>query len=122
MTPDLLPSDIVGLNVYNPKNGSFQLRKGPIFSNIILADELNRVNPRTQAALLEAMQERQVTIEGKTLQLEKPFMVLATQIPYGTVGTYPLSDVQIDRFAFYVDVKYPSHKEEIEIISKDRSY
>lgn len=118
MTPDLLPSDIIGVNVYNPRKGDFALRKGPIFANIVMADELNRASPKAQAALLEAMQERQVTIEGVTLPLERPFMVLATQLPYGTAGTYPLTEVQMDRFAFRLDVDYPSAEEEIEIISR----
>jgi len=118
MTPDLLPSDIVGVNVYNARDGSFTLRKGPIFANVVMADELNRASPKAQAALLEAMQEKQVTIEGVTLPLERPFIVLATQLPYGAVGAYPLTEVQIDRFAFKLDVDYPSLQEEIEIISR----
>lgn len=118
MTPDLLPADIIGVNVYNPKKGVFTLRKGPIFTNVVLVDELNRAPPKTQAALLEAMQERQVTIEGTTIPLDKPFIVFATQIPYGSPGTYPLTEVEIDRFAFKVDVGLPSFDEEIEIISR----
>ena len=118
MTPDLLPSDIIGVNVYNPRKGDFTLKKGPIFANVVMADELNRASPKAQAALLEAMQERQVTIEGVTLPLERPFIVLATQVPYGAAGTYPLTEVQIDRFAFKLDVDYPSSSEEIEIISR----
>jgi len=118
MTPDLLPGDILGVNVYNPASGSFSLKKGPVFANILMVDELNRASPRTQSALLEAMQERQVTIEGVTLPLERPFMVVATQLPYGSVGTYPLTEVQLDRFAFKLEVKHPSEAEELEIMSR----
>lgn len=117
MTPDLLPADIIGTTVYNISKGVWDLKQGPIFANIVLIDELNRATPKTQAALIEAMQERQVTIEGQTIPLPTPFLILATQLPYGE-GTYPLSDVQIDRFAYRVDVKYPEFNEEIEIISK----
>jgi len=118
MTPDLLPSDITGVNVYNPRDGSFTLRKGPIFANVVMADEFSRASPKAQAALLEAMQEKQVTIEGVTLPLGRPFIVLATQVSPGTTGTYPLTEVQIDRFAYKLDVDYPSVEEEIEIISR----
>jgi len=118
MTPDLLPADIVGTNVYNPKDGSFSLRRGPIFANVILADELNRATPKVQAAFIEAMQERQVTIEGNTLPLERPFMVIATQMPYGTAGTFPLTEVQMDRFAYRIDVGYPTEDEEVEVVSR----
>ena len=118
MTPDLLPADITGSQVYNPKNGEFSLRKGPVFANVILADELNRASPKTQAAMLEVMQERQVTIEGVTLAVERPFTVFGTQIPYGTAGTYPLTEVQIDRFAFKIRVGYPTFEEEVEIVSR----
>ena len=97
-TPDLLPSDIVGTMVYDPKTGEFKLRKGPVFANIVLADEINRASPRTQSALLEAMQERQVTIEGVTYKLPDPFLVLATQNPIELEGTYPLPEAQLDRF------------------------
>lgn len=117
MTPDLLPADIIGTTVYNISKGVWDLKQGPIFANIVLIDELNRATPKTQAALIEAMQERQVTIEGQTIPLPTPFLILATQLPYGE-GTYPLSEVQIDRFAYRVDVKYPEFNEEIEIISK----
>lgn len=118
MTPDLLPADITGSQVYNPKNGEFSLRKGPVFANVILADELNRASPKTQAAMLEVMQERQVTIEGVTLAVGRPFTVFGTQIPYGGAGTYPLTEVQVDRFAFKIGVGYPSFEEEVEIISR----
>ena len=117
MTPDSLPADILGSYVYDQKNGTFELRKGPIFANLVLVDELNRATPKAQAALLEAMQERQVTLEGETVRLDEPFMVIATQVRYGTPGTYPLSEVQSDRFAFSVHVDYPSPDEEMKIIS-----
>jgi len=118
MTPDLLPADIVGTNVFNPKDASFRLRRGPIFANVILTDELNRATPKVQAAFIEAMQERQVTIEGNTLPLERPFMVIATQMPYGTAGTFPLAEVHIDRFAYRIDIGYPTEDEEVEVVSR----
>ena len=118
MTPDLLPADIVGTNVFNPKDASFRLRRGPIFANVILTDELNRATPKVQAAFIEAMQERQVTIEGDTLPLERPFMVIATQMPYGTAGTFPLAEVHIDRFAYRIDIGYPTEDEEVEVVSR----
>ena len=118
MTPDLLPADVLGCYVYNIAEGKFVLKKGPIFANIVLADELNRASPKTQAAFIEAMQEKQVTIEGTTLPLPRPFFVIATQVPYGSPGTYPLTDVQIDRFAFRVIMGYPSFEEELSIISR----
>ena len=118
MTPDLLPADIIGTYIYNPQTATFNLKKGPIFANIILTDELNRASPKTQSALIEAMQEKQVTIEGQTLPLPTPFLVIATQTPYEIAGTYPLSEVQIDRFALKIEVTYPNPQEEIEIISK----
>jgi len=118
MTPDLLPADIVGTYVFDPKDASFSLRRGPIFANVILADELNRATPKVQAAFVEAMQERQVTIEGNTLPLERPFMVIATQIPYGAAGTFPLTEVQIDRFAYRIDVDYPTEDEEVDVVSR----
>ena len=117
MTPDSLPADILGTYVFDQKKGTFELRKGPIFANLVLVDELNRATPKAQAALLEAMQERQVTLEGDTMKLEQPFMVIATQMQYGTPGTYPLSEVQSDRFAFSVHVDYPSAEDELKIIS-----
>lgn len=118
MTPDTLPADILGTMVYNVKDGTFYLKKGPIFSNIILVDELNRAPPKTQAAFIEAMQERQVTIEGVTYPLESPFLVIATQLPYGSPGTYPLTEVQMDRIAYKIKVGHPTPDEEVEIISK----
>jgi len=117
-TPDLLPADIVGTNVYDQKSGRFYLRKGPIFANIVLADEINRAPPKTQSALLECMQERQVTIEGETYYLPKPFMVLATQNPIELEGTYPLPEAQVDRFFFKLIVEYPNPEEELEILKR----
>ena len=105
-TPDMLPADVLGFHMYRA-DGTSSLIPGPIFANVILADELNRTNPRTQAALLEAMQEHQVTIEQETHQLERPFIVIASQVPYGDPGTAPLSDVQIDRFLFRVCLYNP---------------
>lgn len=118
MTPDTLPADILGTYVFDQKKATFELRKGPIFGNVILVDELNRATPKAQSALLESMQERQVSFEGDTLKLNEPFMVLATQLHFGSAGTYPLSEVQSDRFAFSIELGYPSMEDETEIISK----
>ncbi|MEM3403469.1 MAG: MoxR family ATPase [Nitrososphaeria archaeon] len=118
MTPDTLPADILGTMVYNMKESTFYLKKGPIFSNIILVDELNRAPPKTQAAFIEVMQEKQVTIEGTTYPLERPFLILATQIPYGAAGTYPLTEVQVDRFAFKIKINHPTPEEEMHILEK----
>ncbi|MFH2028633.1 MAG: MoxR family ATPase [Nanoarchaeota archaeon] len=115
-TPDLLPADIIGTKIYNHKDGSFNTKKGPIFSNFILADEINRAPPKVQSALLEAMQERQVTIQGDTFHLDRPFLVLATQNPIETEGTYALPEAQVDRFMFKLLIDYPSKSEEKEII------
>ncbi len=115
-TPDMMPGDITGFYVYSP-DGESRFIEGPIFANIILADELNRTTPRTQSALLEAMQEYQVTIEGKKFTLTKPFMVIATQVPAGGEGTYPLTDVQIDRFLLRVKSQYPGKEDEKKIIA-----
>jgi MoxR-like ATPase len=115
-TPDLLPADILGTQIYRPHNGSFEIKKGPIFNNIILADEINRAPAKVQSALLEAMQERQVTIGGQTFILENPFLVLATQNPIEQEGTYPLPEAQIDRFMLKIRVDYPSADEEKEIM------
>jgi MoxR-like ATPase len=112
-TPDLLPADITGTYVLSPKEGTFTLRAGPIFANIVLADEINRAPAKTQSALLEAMQEHQVTIEGDRFELPAPFMVLATQNPIDLEGTYPLPEAQIDRFLVRVHISYPSHKDEV---------
>ncbi len=115
-TSDLLPSDILGTMVYDRKTGEFIFRKGPIFSNVVLADEINRGAPRTQSALLEAMQERQVTIEGVTYNLPRPFVVIATQNPIELEGTYPLPEAELDRFLLRVLVSHPSRIEEVEIL------
>lgn len=115
-TPDLLPADIYGTNIFDPTKGSFQLKKGPIFANVILADEINRAPPKTQSALLESMQEKQATIEGTTHRMPLPFMVIATANPVEQEGTYPLPEAQIDRFLLKTIVKYPTEREELEII------
>jgi MoxR-like ATPase len=117
-TPDLLPADITGTFVLNRKTSEFELRKGAIFTHILLADEVNRAPPRTQSALLEAMQERQVTIENETLTLEKPFIVLATQNPIEYEGTYPLPEAQLDRFLIKLSIGYPLAEEEVEIMER----
>jgi MoxR-like ATPase len=117
-TPDLLPADILGTQVYRPDNASFEIKKGPIFHNIILADEINRAPAKVQSALLEAMQERQVTIGEKTFFLDRPFLVLATQNPIEQEGTYPLPEAQIDRFMLKIKVDYPSAEEEKEITAR----
>lgn len=117
-TPDLLPADLVGTLVYNPKDGNFTTKKGPVFANIILADEINRAPSKVQSALLEAMQERQVTVGEHTFPLPKPFLVLATQNPIEQEGTYPLPEAQVDRFMMKLIVSYPSKKEEKEILER----
>jgi len=117
-TPDLLPADITGTYIYSQKTGDFKLLKGPIFTDILLADEINRAPPKTQAALLEAMQERQTTLEGETYPLNKPFLVLATQNPIEYEGTYPLPEAQIDRFIMKLSVGYPDEGEEQEILNR----
>ncbi|MBU5437194.1 MoxR family ATPase [Tissierella sp. MSJ-40] len=118
-TPDLLPSDITGINFYNQKIGEFQFREGPLFSNIVLADEINRATPRTQSSLLEAMEEKQITIDGETRKLSTPFMVLATQNPVESYGTFPLPEAQLDRFFMRIKIGYPTKEEEKEIILKN---
>ena len=115
-TPDLTPSDITGINYYNQKQGDFQFRPGPIFSQILLADEINRATPRTQSALLEAMQERQVTVDGDTMPLPDPFLVISTQNPIEMEGTFPLPEAQVDRFLLRVRLGYPSKDEEAQIL------
>jgi MoxR-like ATPase len=115
-TPDLLPADITGTYVLNPRDGSFSLRAGPIFANVVLADEINRAPAKTQSALLEAMQERQVTIEGDRFELPDPFFVLATQNPIDLEGTYPLPEAQIDRFLVRVHMGYPAEKDEVAML------
>ena len=117
-TPDLLPADLIGTMIYNPKTSQFTVKKGPIFANIILADEINRAPAKVQSALLEAMQERQVTIGGETHKLDDPFLVLATQNPIEQEGTYPLPEAQIDRFMLMVKIGYPSPTEEREIMDR----
>ncbi|WP_113654540.1 AAA family ATPase [Pedobacter namyangjuensis] len=116
-TPDLMPSDVIGTAVFSPKTTEFQFRKGPIFGNIVLVDEINRAPAKTQAALFEAMEERQITVDGSTYKLEEPFMVLATQNPVEQEGTYRLPEAQLDRFLFKIEVKYPSLEEEIAILT-----
>lgn len=118
-TPDLLPSDVTGINFYNQKTGDFQFRQGPLFSNIVLADEINRATPRTQSALLEAMEEKQVTIDGVTKKLKAPFMVLATQNPVESFGTFPLPEAQLDRFFIRMKIGYPTREEEKLIITNN---
>jgi len=117
-TPDLLPSDIVGTFIFDQKVSDFKLRQGPIFANMILADEINRASPKTQSALLEAMQEKQVTVEGTTMKLPFPFMVLATQNPIEFEGTYQLPEAQIDRFLMRIEIGYPSRQETIQILKR----
>lgn len=117
-TPDLLPSDLVGTMIYNQKEGKFEVKKGPIFANIVLADEINRSPAKVQSALLEAMQEKQVTIGETTFQLDKPFLVMATQNPVENEGTYPLPEAQIDRFMMKVFVDYPTKEHELEIMRR----
>ena len=115
-TPDLLPADILGSSIYNPVNGEFKFERGPIFCNILLADEINRASPRTQSALLEAMNENQATIEGRRYPLQKPFMVIATENPIEFHGTYPLPEAQLDRFLIRLGVGYPAVEMEVEIL------
>ena len=118
-TPDLLPADILGTKIYKNTSNTFEIQKGPIFHNFILADEINRAPPKVQSALLESMQEKQVSIHGETFQLEKPFLVLATQNPIENEGTYKLPEAQVDRFALKILIKYPTKEEEIKIIEKN---
>jgi len=120
-TPDLLPADIVGTKIYKSASGSFVTQKGPIFHNFVLADEINRAPPKVQSALLEVMQERNVTIHGDTFELTKPFLVLATQNPIENEGTYKLPEAQVDRFALKIIIDYPSKQEELEIIERNSS-
>lgn len=117
-TPDLLPADLIGTLIYNPKDGNFTIKKGPIFANIILADEINRAPAKVQSALLEAMQERQVTIGDTTYKLDEPFLVLATQNPIEHEGTYPLPEAQVDRFMLKLKVGYPTKEEELKIMKR----
>ena len=117
-TPDMLPADVIGTQVFNPRDASYSVKRGPIFSNLVLADEINRAPAKVQAALLEAMQERQVTIGGETFPLQDPFLVLATQNPIEQEGTYPLPEAQIDRFMLKLKVEYPTREEEKEIMAR----
>lgn len=118
-TPDLLPSDVTGVSIYNQKTGEFEFKQGPIFANILLADEINRTTPRTQSALLEAMQEFKITVDGVLRQLPNPFFVIATQNPIEFHGTYPLPESQIDRFLMQLGVGYPSNQEEVKILTRN---
>ena len=115
-TPDLLPSDVTGMNFYNQKAQAFEFRPGPVMNQIVLADEINRATPRTQSSLLEAMQERQVTVDGETYRLSRPFIVIATQNPIELEGTFPLPEAQIDRFLMQINLGYPTEDEEEEIL------
>ena len=117
-TPDLMPTDVLGVNFYNQKTGDFEFRAGPIFSQVVLADEINRATPRTQSAMLEAMQERQVTVDGQTRRLNEPFLVLATQNPIELEGTFPLPEAQLDRFMIRIKLGYPSAEEESDILQR----
>ena len=117
-TPDLMPSDVTGSSIWNQRDGDFEFRPGPIFTNLLLSDEINRAPPKTQAALLEAMQERQVTIEGLTHQLERPFLVIATQNPIEYEGTYPLPEAQLDRFLLRTAFGYPTREGEVDVLSR----
>jgi MoxR-like ATPase len=120
-TPDMLPSDILGTSVFLPNRGEFEYRRGPIFTNVLLADEINRTTPRTQSALLEAMMERQVSVDGKTYRLDPPFFVLATQNPFEFEGTYPLPENQLDRFMLRIEVGYPGREVERDVLNTHRS-
>jgi MoxR-like ATPase len=117
-TPDLMPADVTGSSIWNQRDGDFEFRRGPIFTNLLLADEINRAPPKTQAALLEGMQERQVTIEGATFPLERPFLVMATQNPIEYEGTYPLPEAQLDRFLLRTAFGYPARDDEIEVLGR----
>ena len=117
-TPDLLPSDLTGINFYNPKAGEFEFRPGPLFSGMILADEINRATPRTQSALLEAMEEGQITVDGTTRAMQQPFMVMATQNPIESYGTFPLPEAQMDRFFMRLSMGYMDREQEISVISR----
>ena len=117
-TPDMLPGDVTGTQIFNPKEGTYSIRKGPVFANIVLADEINRAPAKVQAALLEAMQEKQVTLGDETLSLPNPFLVLATQNPIEQEGTYPLPEAQLDRFMMKLQLGYPSREEEIKILAR----
>ncbi|MER1987980.1 MAG: MoxR family ATPase [Solibacillus sp.] len=117
-TPDLLPSDVIGVSIYNPKTLQFEFRPGPILGNIVLADEINRTSPKTQSSLLEAMEEASVTVDGETIQIPKPFFVMATQNPIEYEGTYPLPEAQLDRFLLKLKMGYPTEVEELEVLRR----
>ena len=117
-TPDLLPSDLTGINFYSQKSGEFEFRPGPLFSNLVLADEINRATPRTQSALLEAMEERQITVDGDTMKIEEPFMVMATQNPLESYGTFPLPEAQMDRFFMRLSLGYMERSQEMGVLSR----
>ncbi|WP_042141931.1 MoxR family ATPase [Paucisalibacillus sp. EB02] len=117
-TPDLLPSDVTGISIYNPKEMEFVFRGGPIFGNVVLADEINRTSPKTQSALLEGMEEKSVTVDGETIPLQKPFFVMATQNPIEYEGTYPLPEAQLDRFILKLTMGYPSLEDELEMLER----
>lgn len=120
-TPDLLPSDLTGINFYNQKTEDFQFRPGPMFTNIVLSDEINRATPRTQSSLLEAMEEKQITVDGVTRKLAEPFMVLATQNPIESYGTFPLPEAQLDRFFMRISIGYPKRNEELEVLERNKA-
>jgi len=117
-TPDLLPSDLSGIHYFNQKEGDFQFRPGPLFTNLLLADEINRATPRTQSSLLECMEERQISVDGETMVLERPFMVIATQNPIEHQGTFPLPEAQLDRFLFKIKMGYPTTEEGLELLKR----
>ncbi len=117
-TPDLMPSDLTGINFYNQKESTFEFRKGPLFANIVLADEINRATPRTQSALLESMEEKQITVDGQTWPLEKPFMVMATQNPIESYGTFPLPEAQVDRFFMRLSMGYMAREQEMQVLCR----
>ena len=120
-TPDLLPSDLTGIHFYNQKTGEFELRRGPLFSNFILADEINRATPRSQSALLEVMEERQITIDGQTFPMQAPYMVMATQNPIESYGTFPLPEAQLDRFFMRMSLGYMTREEELRVLARPDS-
>jgi len=120
-TPDLLPSDLVGINYYNQKTCEFEFRKGPLFANVILADEINRATPRTQSALLESMEEKQISVDGDTYAMDRPYMVMATENPIESYGTFPLPDAQVDRFFMKLAMGYMKREEEIGILRRKPS-
>src|SRR3982751_3123523 len=119
-TPDLLPSDVTGVSIYNQKSGEFEFRPGPVIAQIVLADEINRATPKTQASLLEAMEERQITVDGSTYRMPQPFMVLATQNPIEYEGTFPLPEAQLDRFMMRIRLGYPTRDEEVTVLDRQQ--